>query len=104
MTLRVNNIRVPIEQPEEALRQALAEAIGVSPHDLTHYRILRKSLDARSRNEIVFVYSAAVDLGEDEQRVFQSRRDSRVDFRLFSQAGSYGHAESDIQNGGRNFR
>jgi uncharacterized FAD-dependent dehydrogenase len=79
MTLRVNNIRLPIELPEQALRDALAESLGVSPTDVTRYRILRKSLDARSRHDLVFEYSAAVDLGEDEARVFETRRDSRVE-------------------------
>lgn len=79
MTLRVNNIRLPIEQPEQALRGALAQALGLPPSDLDRFRILRKSLDARSRDDLAFVYSAAVDLGEDEPRVFQSRRDPRVE-------------------------
>ncbi len=49
----------------------LARTLGVSPSDLRRWRILRKSLDARSRDDLTFVYSAAVELGEDEQRVFR---------------------------------
>ncbi|HEY3968543.1 MAG TPA: FAD-dependent oxidoreductase [Planctomycetaceae bacterium] len=79
MTLRVNNIRLAVEQPEQALRDALAQTLGIRPTDLARFRILRKSLDARSRDDLAFVYSAAVELGDDEQRVFQSRRDPRVE-------------------------
>src|SRR5437016_14114854 len=79
MPLRVNNIRLDVEQSEESLPGALARALGISIGDVRRWRILRKSLDARSRDEMAFVYSAAVELGEDEQRVFRSRRDSRVE-------------------------
>src|SRR5580704_10530366 len=79
MSLRVNNIRLGVEQSEDSLPDVLARTLGVSPNDLSRWRILRKSLDARSRDDLMFVYSAAVDLAEDEQRVFGKRRDPRVE-------------------------
>ncbi|MGE5191493.1 MAG: NAD(P)/FAD-dependent oxidoreductase [Deltaproteobacteria bacterium] len=79
MPLRVNNLRLAVEQPEESLRDSLAQTLGVRPSDVGRWRILRKSLDARSRNDLVFVYSAAVELKEDEQRVIRSRRDRRIE-------------------------
>lgn len=79
MSLRVNNLRMGVDQPEDSLRDALAEALGVRAADLGRWRILRKSLDARSRNDMAFVYSAAVELGEDEQRVARMRRDPRIE-------------------------
>src|SRR5260370_1092248 len=79
MPLRVNNLRLAVEAPEESLRETLASALGVRPAEIGRWRILRKSLDARSRDELVFVYSAAVDLDEREEQVFRSRRDSRIE-------------------------
>ena len=79
MSLRVNNLRLAIEQPEESLRDTLAQTLGVSPSDVQRWRILRKSLDARSRHELAFVYSAAVELGDHEQQVYQTRRDPRIE-------------------------
>jgi hypothetical protein len=79
MSLRVNNLRLAVEAPEESLRETLARTLGVSPSDVGRWRILRKSLDARSRDELVFVYSAAVELDEREERVFRSRRDPRIE-------------------------
>src|SRR5258708_7283167 len=78
MPLRINNIRLGVEQSEDSLQEALARTLGVSPGDLCRWRILRKSLDARSRDDLMFVYSAAVELGDDEQRVFRKHRDPRV--------------------------
>ncbi len=79
MPLRVNNLRLAVEQPEESLRDSLAQALGVRASDIGRWRILRKSLDARSRTELAFVYSAAVELGEDEQGVVRSRHDPRIE-------------------------
>jgi uncharacterized FAD-dependent dehydrogenase len=42
----------------------LARRLGVAPDDIRSWRILRKSLDARARHDLKFVYSAAVDLRE----------------------------------------
>src|SRR5438552_2880368 len=79
MPLRVNNLRLAVEAPEESLRETLASALGVRPAEIGRWRILRKSLDARSRDELVFVYSAAVDLNEGEEQVFRSRRHPRIE-------------------------
>src|SRR5579872_5632622 len=79
MPLRVNNLRLGVDQPEDSLRGAVAHALGVRAADVDRWRILRKSLDARSRDDLAFVYSLAVELGDDEQRVFRSRRDRRIE-------------------------
>jgi uncharacterized protein len=79
MTLRINNIRLPVDQSEQELLQVLASILGVLPADIGRFRILRKSLDARSRDQLMFVYSAAVDLGEAEPNLLKSRRDPRIE-------------------------
>lgn len=79
MSLRINNIRLGVEQPEDSLPEVLARTLGVSTTDLSRWRILRKSLDARSRDDLMFVYSAAVELGEDEERVFQKGGDPSIE-------------------------
>ena len=64
MTLRVNNLRLPVDTPEQTLPAVLARTLGILPGDVSRFRILRKSLDARSRHDLQFVYSAAVELGD----------------------------------------
>ncbi|MGH7129649.1 MAG: NAD(P)-binding protein, partial [Planctomycetaceae bacterium] len=79
MPLRVTNIRLPVEKPESALPGAIARRLGVRADDLGRWRILRKSLDARSRSDLEFVYSAVVDLPESEARLFPKSRASHPD-------------------------
>ena len=68
MPLKVSNIRLPVEEPESALADAVAQRLGVKSDELTQWRILRKSLDARSRTGLRFVYSAVVHLPEEDRR------------------------------------
>ncbi len=62
MSIRINNIRLPVEEPEPVLLGAVARQLGVDETDVGSWRILRKSLDARARHDLRFVYSVVVDL------------------------------------------
>ena len=46
----------------------LAARLGLAPAAIEQWRILRKSLDARSHDDVHFVYAAAVDLAEEDAR------------------------------------
>ena len=65
MSLRVTNLRLPVGAPETDLASVLAHRLSVRPDDIARWRILRKSLDARSRHELEFVYSAVVDVPDE---------------------------------------
>jgi uncharacterized FAD-dependent dehydrogenase len=69
MSLRVSNLRRPVEEPEANLPAHLARALGVGPSDLGRWRIVRKALDLRDKRQIRFVYNFEVDLPEGEGRV-----------------------------------
>jgi uncharacterized FAD-dependent dehydrogenase len=60
MSLRVSNLRLPVDEPEAALPNHLARALGVSPTDVPAYRIVRKALDTRDKRELRFVYNFEV--------------------------------------------
>lgn len=64
MPLRINNLRRPVEAPETELAGEVARRLGLPRGDVARWRILRKSLDARSRRELEFVYSVVVDLAD----------------------------------------
>lgn len=67
MQVRLTNLRLPVEIAESELPRHLGQKLGVRQDQLSGWRILRKSLDARSRNDLRFVYSVAVTLPEDPQ-------------------------------------
>lgn len=61
MQLRITNLEQPVELPAEALRDRLAVRLGISPGDVPPWRVLRRSLDARSREALKFVYSIVLE-------------------------------------------
>lgn len=75
MPLRLTQIVLPIEQPEESLPAEIAQRLGISAADLLRWRILRKSLDARSRDALKFNYTL---LAEPVEEAAQLARWQRV--------------------------
>lgn len=67
MAVKVSNIPLGLDESELALPEKLAARLGVPPHTLGGWRIVRKSLDARQRDNVHFVYSAEVELLEDDE-------------------------------------
>jgi uncharacterized protein len=58
--IRVSNLRLRYDEPEAELPRHLARLLGLSVETLPPWRILRKSLDARDKGELRFVYSLEV--------------------------------------------
>src|SRR6516162_9382010 len=69
MALRISNVRLSVDEPEANLPARLARVLGVKPEALGRWRILRKSLDARDKDALQFVYTAEVTAPEDEARL-----------------------------------
>jgi uncharacterized FAD-dependent dehydrogenase len=69
VALRVSNIRLSLDEPEAVLPDRLARILGLRTADLGRWRILRKSLDARDKDALQFVYTAEVALPDEEARV-----------------------------------
>lgn len=66
-SLRIANLTTDVFEPEAELPQRIARKLGLSVGDVARWRILRKSLDARSRRDLKFVYTLLVELPADAQ-------------------------------------
>lgn len=68
MPIRVTNLRTSVDEAETSLPARLAKVIGIPLRDLPAWRVLRKSLDARDKRDLQFVYTAEifVPTGEEE--------------------------------------
>ncbi len=69
MSLRVSNLRLPIEESEANLPTHLARALGVPAIDLGRWKIVRKALDVRDKRHLRFVYNFEVDALAEEERI-----------------------------------
>jgi uncharacterized FAD-dependent dehydrogenase len=69
MALRVSNLHLHLDEPESALPGRLAGVLGLAPSDIAQWRILRRSVDARDKSNLQFVYTAEVIGPSDEAAV-----------------------------------
>jgi uncharacterized FAD-dependent dehydrogenase len=74
MPIRVSNVRLHLDEPEAELARHLARLLGLAPDALPPWRILRKSLDARDKDDLRFVYSAEVAVAGDRDVLTRARR------------------------------
>jgi uncharacterized protein len=65
MSIRIANIRLELGEPEEGLPEKIASRLGLGTGEVSSWRILRKSLDARSHDDIHFTYSAELQLADE---------------------------------------
>jgi hypothetical protein len=82
MAIRIANLRLSLDEPEAALPAHLARVLGLRAEEIGPWRILRKSLDARVKEQFQFVYTAEVRPLLDEARLAalaqRKRRDDLV--------------------------
>lgn len=73
--IRINQIKVPLEHTKEDIIQKAAAILRVTPSEILSWRIVKKSIDARKKPEIVVSY--AVDIAVASQRKALARCRSR---------------------------
>src|SRR5947199_9052706 len=76
MSIRVSNLRLPLDAPEGVLPQHVARVLGDPAVTACPWRILRKSLDARDKDRLQFVYNVEVRVPADEDRLVARARHS----------------------------
>jgi len=75
MLLRLTEIRLSLDEDESLLPQRAAECLSLNANDLDSFTIIRKSLDARKKEFIQYVYTLLVEVSGDKvsQRATEDR-------------------------------
>ncbi|HQW20476.1 MAG TPA: NAD(P)/FAD-dependent oxidoreductase [Rhodocyclaceae bacterium] len=76
--LRLTEIKLPLDHPEEALRAAILQRLGIAAGELRGYVVSRRAYDARKKSAIHLVYSLDVELA-DEAGVLRALKVRGVD-------------------------
>lgn len=73
--LRLTEIKLPLDHPEEALRAAVLERLNIPDADLLAVHVFRRGYDARRRSAIHLIYTLDVEL-RDEAAVLRAHKPS----------------------------
>ena len=71
--LRLTNLSVPLDYTEDSLRTLLLEKLKLTPDQLLSFRISRRSVDARNKQDVHFVLSVDLSL-KDEQAALRRNK------------------------------
>jgi uncharacterized FAD-dependent dehydrogenase len=63
--LRINEIKLPLDHPPDALRQAVLTRLAIPTQDLLTLTVARRGYDARRRSAIHLVYAVDVELRDE---------------------------------------
>lgn len=59
---RLTDIRLPLDHPEAALKDAILAGFGIEAHELLSWQVYRRAWDARKKSQIMLVYTIDAEL------------------------------------------
>lgn len=74
----IPNLKLAPGADEAALKLLAAKALKLPPEDITGLRIRKKSLDARRKDDVHYVYTVGVTVHGDEQRLVRRCRSAAI--------------------------
>lgn len=79
MTLQLRDIPLPVEWEEKELPRAVARELGLKPETVRSLEIVRRSVDARRRPRILFVYTVRFEVDDEKAVLRRNRRNRRLE-------------------------
>ncbi len=76
--IRIRDIILPPEHDQNALLYCAAQALHIRSSEITDLKIYRRSLDARKKPELFWVYTVDVSLRSSEKRVMKQIRNKKI--------------------------
>lgn len=79
MAIRINNINLSIDDNIDALEMKICKKLKISKEDINNFTIIKKSIDARKKNDIKFNYCVDV-ICDKEKKILSRIKDNDVKF------------------------
>ena len=76
--LRINELKLPLNHPEPALREAILARLGVADTDLIDFTVFKRSYDARKKSAIVLIYSIDAEVRGEAAVLKRLQKDQHV--------------------------
>lgn len=65
--LRINNIKMPIKHNDSDLKKSVVKMLGINENQLKSFEITGQAIDARNKNNIIYVYAVDIQLDDEEK-------------------------------------
>lgn len=75
--IRINQIKLPIQHNQAQLEQKIRKTLKIKPEQVREYQIVKKSIDARKKPELFYVYAVDV-IADEEERILKKVDDKNV--------------------------
>src|SRR5665213_941169 len=75
--LRLTSLRLPIDHAPDDLRAAILRQLGIAPHALKSFTVVKRGQDARKKAKIFYVYTMDVAV-EDEKGLLARRQNANI--------------------------
>ncbi|MBD5804581.1 hypothetical protein AZOA_40260 [Azoarcus sp. Aa7] len=76
--LRINELRLPLDHPEGALRDAIVARLGIQPAELGEFTVFKRSYDARKPSAITLSYTIDLQLANEDALLAKFAGDRNV--------------------------
>ncbi|SHH21755.1 NAD(P)/FAD-dependent oxidoreductase [Massilia sp. CF038] len=76
--LRLNEVKLPLDHPEQALTDAVLARLGIDAEQLRGFTVFKRSYDARKRSAIVLIYALDVDVVDEVGVLARMKADAHL--------------------------
>ena len=67
--LEIRNIKLGLDDDEQEIGIKIGKKLNISPSDINIIKILRRSIDARNKGQIHFIYNLLVDIKSEKKLI-----------------------------------
>ncbi|UVL77496.1 NAD(P)/FAD-dependent oxidoreductase [Pseudomonas putida] len=96
--LRITELKLPLDHPDEALREAIVQRLGIRDEQLISFNLFKRSYDARKKNsELLFIYTIDLEASNEAELLNKFTDDHNIGPAPDVTYKYVGHAPADMQ-------
>ncbi|MDH1572651.1 MULTISPECIES: NAD(P)/FAD-dependent oxidoreductase [Pseudomonas] len=96
--LRITELKLPLDHPDEALREAIVQRLGIRDEQLLSFNLFKRSYDARKKNsELLFIYTIDLEASNEAELLGKFADDRNISVAPDVTYKYVGHAPADLQ-------
>lgn len=76
--IRINEIKLSLDSDKNELKKAVLSILRINEEQLKDYKIVKKSVDARKKDNVFFTYSVNAEVSGDEAEIIKKAKSKKV--------------------------